>query len=163
MPNIYWVGGRDLYEAAAAAFSQAVEVHTYLAAVRTLSKNNVEALPAGGERSQPLKEKDRRKKKKKSNHYLGSYVSMSSDNKACFNAHSLLHTLKGIFKFLWSILRAFMQLFLCWHFFKALKRDLWALVLVNTENINSCPRSGTRQAAVQHDSARDPTPLPTQH
>lgn len=35
---------------------------TYLAAVRTLSKNNVEALPAGGQRSQPLKEKDRREK-----------------------------------------------------------------------------------------------------
>lgn len=31
------------------------EVWAYLAAVRTLSKNNVEALPAGGQRSQPLK------------------------------------------------------------------------------------------------------------
>lgn len=39
------------------------ERHTYLAAVRTLSENNVEALPAGRERSQPLKEKDRRKKR----------------------------------------------------------------------------------------------------
>lgn len=32
------------------------QVNTYLAAVRTLSKNNVEALPAGGQRSQPLRE-----------------------------------------------------------------------------------------------------------
>lgn len=39
------------------------ELQTYLAAVRTLSKNNVEALPAGGERSQPLKEKDREGKR----------------------------------------------------------------------------------------------------
>lgn len=32
----------------------------YLTAVRALSKNNVEALPAGGEGSQPLEEEDRR-------------------------------------------------------------------------------------------------------
>ena len=35
----------------------------------------------------------RRKKTTSSNHYLGSDVSVSSDN-ACFNAHLLLHTLK---------------------------------------------------------------------
>lgn len=45
------------------------EAHTYLTAVRTLSKNNVEALPAGVQRSQPLKAKEKR-----SNQYLESDV-----------------------------------------------------------------------------------------
>lgn len=43
----------------------------------------------------------KKKKTTSSNHYLGSAVSVSSDNNPCFNAHLLLHTLKGIFKIIW--------------------------------------------------------------
>lgn len=38
------------------------EVRTYLAAVRTLSKNDVKALAAGRQHAQPLKEKDKEKR-----------------------------------------------------------------------------------------------------
>lgn len=84
---------RPLWSTVRAAVS-----HTYLAAVRTLSKNNAEALPAGGERSQPLEEE--RKKTTSSNHYLGSDVSVSSDNKCVCVFQCTLNTahFKDIFK-----------------------------------------------------------------
>lgn len=119
---------RPLWRTVKAAVSHC-EVHTYLAAVRTLSKNNVEALPAGRERSQPLKGK---KKTTSSNHYLGSDVSVSSDNNACFNAWVLLHTLK-VYS---SIIRA-----LCGHFPPDIFLYLWSVwsvcsVSTNAEDMN---------------------------
>lgn len=59
MLNIYWVWSEGRYGALwGGAVSCTVKCRhvQYLAAVRTLSKNNAEALPAGGERSQPLEE-----------------------------------------------------------------------------------------------------------
>lgn len=116
MLNIFWLCSEGLSGAVWRQQSVSRQCGRYLAAVRTLSKNNVKALPAGGQRSQPLKEKDREMKgqeKKKnttsSNHYLGFGVSMSSC-KRLFQCTLITAHFKGIFKILpilSGILRAF--------------------------------------------------------
>lgn len=110
--------GRPFWSAVTAAVSHTVELQTYLAAVRTLSKNNAEALSAGGERPQPLEGK--KKETTWSNHYLGSDVSLRKKKfKKCLFQCTLLAALcKAIFKII-QYLEAFWGL-LC--------RTLWCLL-----------------------------------